>query len=173
MEMIGRMLSRLVGLGRGELAELVLLLRARMDTEAGGLPPLAPHQRAAYDRMMDALNRLPRPLMALGTLAILAAALIDPVWFAARMEALAAMPEPMWWLIGGVISLYFGARFQSTEQAFQREIVATIAQVPPVIPLPGPVTPLVATSGADADLTLRVEASGENAALADWSRTQA
>jgi len=172
MEMIGRMLTRLIGMGRGELAELALLIRARMDTEAGGLPPLAPHQRAAYDRLMDALNRLPRPLMALGTLAVLAAALIDPVWFAARMQALSAMPEPMWWLIGAVISLYFGARFQSTEQAFQREIVAGIAQVPPVL-LPGPVTPLVAATGADADLTLQVEAQGENPALTEWSRTQA
>ncbi len=48
---------------------------------------------------MDALNRLPRPLMALGIIAMLAAAVIDPVWFSGRMEALAAMPEAAWWLI--------------------------------------------------------------------------
>jgi len=173
MDMIGRMLTRLIGMGRGELVEFALFIRARMESDTDGMPSLAPHQRVAYDRLMDALNRLPRPLMALGTLAILAAALIDPVWFAARMQALSAMPEPMWWIIGGVISLYFGARFQSTEQAFQREIVASIAQVPPLAPLLGAVTPLVAATDTDAELTLRLDVQAANLALADWGRTKA
>ncbi len=62
---------------------------------------LAPRERAAYDRVIDGLNRLPRPVMAVGTLALIGAALVAPDWFAGRMEALAAMPEALWWIMGG------------------------------------------------------------------------
>ena len=44
----------------------------------------APLRRGRFDRAMDALNRVPRPAMALGTLAMFAAAMFDPVWFSAR-----------------------------------------------------------------------------------------
>jgi len=94
-------------------------------------PGLNPAGRAAYDRLIDALNRLPRPLGALGTLAVIAAALIDPVWFAARMEALSAMPEPMWWLLGAVVSLHFGGRMQIYSAALRREPPPTAQQPPP------------------------------------------
>jgi len=94
------------------------------------VPDLSGRQRAAYDRLVDALNRLPRPLMALGTLATLAAAMFDPVWFAARMEALAAMPEPMWWLIGAVVSLHFGGRMQVYAQAAHRPGAAASVPLP-------------------------------------------
>jgi len=98
------------------------------------VPNLSTRQRAAYDRLVDALNRLPRPLMALGTLAMLAAAMFDPIWFSARMEALAAMPEPMWWLIGAVVSLHFGGRMQVYAQGARRP-GPSAPVTPPVEPI--------------------------------------
>jgi len=76
--------------------------------ETGALPP--PRPGSGYDRLIDALNRLPRPLMAFGSQALVLYALIDPQGFAARMAGLDAMPEALWWLLGAVITAYFGAR---------------------------------------------------------------
>jgi hypothetical protein len=102
----------------------------RRQLEADGLPPavgtLPPRSRTAYDRLVDALNRLPRPAMVLGSLSLLGTALVAPDWFMGRMDALAEMPEGLWWLIGGVVSLWFGGRFQARAQDFDREIVETV-----------------------------------------------
>ena len=72
--------------------------------------PTTAKGRIGYDHVIDALNRLPRPVMALLTLGIFLVAGFDPAWFEARMQALAAVPEPMWWIIGAVITFFFGAR---------------------------------------------------------------
>lgn len=86
-----------------------------------------------FDRLMDGLNRLPRPAMAFGTLGLFVAAMIDPVWFAARMQGIILVPEPLWWLLGVIVSFYFGARHQVKSQQFQREIVDTMGRVPQVL----------------------------------------
>ncbi len=90
-------------------------------------------ERSPFDRLMDGVNRLPRPLLALGTLALMAAAMIDPLWFAARMQGIALVPEPLWWLLGIVVSFYFGARSQAKSQAFQEGIARSLAHVPQVL----------------------------------------
>ncbi|MCR9151063.1 MAG: holin family protein [Rhodobacteraceae bacterium] len=64
----------------------------------------------AFDRAIDGLNRLPRPLLALGTIGLFAYAMADPASFAVRMRGLAEVPEPLWWLLGAVVGFYFGAR---------------------------------------------------------------
>ena len=66
--------------------------------------------KAGYDRLIDALNRLPRPLLALTSLALFLIAGFDPAGFEARMQALSAVPQPMWWVMGAVITFFFGAR---------------------------------------------------------------
>lgn len=66
--------------------------------------------RGWFDGFMNALNRLPRPLLTLGTLGLFAYAMIEPVGFGLRMTNLNLVPEPLWWLLGAVISFYFGAR---------------------------------------------------------------
>ncbi len=63
-----------------------------------------------FDRFINGLNRLPRPMLALGTLGLFVFAMIDPLSFAARMEGLAYGPDPLWWLLGAIVSFYFGAR---------------------------------------------------------------
>lgn len=89
--------------------------------------------RSRFDRVMDAVNRLPRPMMALGCLGLLGAAMVDPVWFSARMAGIALVPEPLWWLLGVIVSFYFGARHQAKGQAFQASIAEAIARVPGVV----------------------------------------
>jgi hypothetical protein len=63
-----------------------------------------------FDRLVNGLNRLPRPCLAFGTLGLFVYAMVDPVGFAARMVGLNAVPEPLWWLLGAIVAFYFGAR---------------------------------------------------------------
>src|SRR5690606_29131509 len=66
--------------------------------------------RSPFDRFVNAMNRLPRPVMTMGTLGLFAYAMVEPVGFGLRMEGLALIPEPLWWLLGAIVSFYFGAR---------------------------------------------------------------
>lgn len=118
--------------------------------------PPAPGASPAYDRLIDALNRLPRPMMTLGTVLVFGYAMADPAGFAARMRGLEQMPDALWWLLGGVISFYFGAReahyFRQSQQAQGQQ------------PRPQPATPEAAAPPPDL-----AALSAPNAALADWA----
>jgi hypothetical protein len=63
-----------------------------------------------FDRFVNGLNRLPRPLLALGTLGLFVYAMVDPLHFAERMVGLNYVPEPLWWLLAAIVGFYFGAR---------------------------------------------------------------
>lgn len=63
-----------------------------------------------FDRIVNGLNRLPRPLLAFGTLGLFIFAMMEPEAFARRMVGLNAVPEPLWWLLGAIVAFYFGAR---------------------------------------------------------------
>lgn len=113
---------RAAELHRGAVAEFA----AEFAPRGGG-------RRGGFDRFMDGLNRLPRPALALGTLGLLVSSMIDPLWFAARMQGLALVPEPLWWLLGAIVSFYFGARHQLKGQEFQRSVAGTLARTPAVL----------------------------------------
>ena len=63
-----------------------------------------------FDRFVNGLNRLPRPLLAFGTLGLFVYAMVDPSGFGERMVGLNLVPDPLWWLLGAIVSFYFGAR---------------------------------------------------------------
>ncbi len=63
-----------------------------------------------FDRFVNGLNRLPRPMLALGTLGLFVFAMVDPDRFAKRMIGLNYVPEPLWWLLAAIVGFYFGAR---------------------------------------------------------------
>lgn len=63
-----------------------------------------------FDGFMNGLNRLPRPLLVTGTLGLFVYAMAAPAGFSVRMQGLALAPEPLWWLLGAIVSFYFGAR---------------------------------------------------------------
>ncbi|MEM1351908.1 MAG: 3TM-type holin [Pseudomonadota bacterium] len=136
-------------------------------------------QTSWFDRVMDGLNRLPRPALALGTLGLFLAAMLDPLWFAERMQGIALVPEPLWWLLGVVVSFYFGARHQVKSQQFQQSIAQSMALAPKVVEnirtlrQLNALSPGVADTGVDAKLGfVSLQADG-NPALQDWQRTVA
>ncbi len=133
-------------------------------------------RKGGFDRFMDGLNRLPRPALALGTLGLFVAAMIDPLWFAARMQGIALVPEPLWWLLGVIVSFYFGARHQAKAQELQREISDTMMRAPKVLANLRSLaqmrsdSPGIADPGPDAGLQIEVAQADDNPALTEWKR---
>ena len=84
-----------------------------------------------FDRMVNGLNRLPRPMLAFGTLGLFFYAMVEPQSFGERMIGLNLVPEPLWWLLGAVVGFYFGAR---ESYYFRRAAAAApaIVQTPPI-----------------------------------------
>lgn len=173
---MGHLLDLIFGGGRNALTETAEVFRENAEKGAKrhhGLRQATLAQfghefrrqnRSGFDRLMDAINRLPRPLMALGCIGLFVAAMTDPLWFAARMQGIALVPEPLWWLLGVIVSFYFGARHQAKGQQFQRDIAQNLAQT---------------VQAAEAVRQLermndpaKNPISEANPALADWRRAQ-
>lgn len=112
--------------------------------------------RGWFDGLMNGLNRLPRPMMTMGTVGLFVYAMAEPVGFGLRMQNLNLVPEPLWWLLGAIISFYFGAREAHYFRA--RPIIQATAKAVEAVPL-----------------TLMAEENGfqDNAALRDWAAAQA
>lgn len=145
MGLIDRLLGVVFGGGRNVVAQTAEIFRVNAEAEAArgatlrgdalrqfGQEFVQP-KRGGFDRFMDGVNRLPRPALALGTLGLFCAAMVDPVWFAARMAGIALVPEPMWWLLGAIVSFYFGARHQAKGQAYQADLARTVGMTPGVM----------------------------------------
>ncbi|NNE81259.1 MAG: carboxylesterase [Silicimonas sp.] len=142
MGLIGDIFGIIFGGGRNAIRETAEVFRPNAENEAARL---AAHEAAAlaqfasefalprqgwFDSFMNGLNRLPRPMLALGTLGLFASAMADPVWFAQRMQGIALVPEPLWWLMGAIVSFYFGARHQTKTHEFQRTLAETLSLAP-------------------------------------------
>ena len=116
MGMIVQLMTLLFGGGKNAVRETAEVFTKNAEAQAvrdAALSDAALQQFAkefaransgGFDRFMNAINRVPRPAMALGTLILFAAAMIDPIWFAERMQGIALVPEPLWWLLGAVVS---------------------------------------------------------------------
>ncbi|MEM6587919.1 MAG: holin family protein [Pseudomonadota bacterium] len=190
MGLIGNVFSFLFGGGRNvvtETAEVFRINAEASDKRAASLQTAAlrqlasefQHQRRGwFDRFVDGLNRLPRPAMALGTIALFVSAMSNPVWFSERMQGISLVPEPMWWLLGVVVSFYFGARHQAKGQEFQRSLAETMARTPQVIDnieslrAIGADTPQIADTSTDSTLTLAATEAADNPALTAWQQDQ-
>ena len=110
--------------------------------------------RSGFDRFIDVVNRLPRPAMAFGVLGLFIASMVDPIWFADRMAGLALVPEPLWWLLGAIVSFYFSARHQSKSFELRAQDMQKQAQT------------IAQTLQTNAIKPVR--AIHENAAVAEW-----
>jgi hypothetical protein len=172
MGVIGRVLDMVFGGGRNIVAETAEVFRENTekgaarghDLQRATLAQFGDEfnqaDRGCFDLLMDGVNRLPRPLMALGCIGLFVAAMVDPLWFAARMQGIALVPEPLWWLLGVVVSFYFGARHQAKGQQFQRDIARGIARSAEVADSISKINRL-SVSG-------ETQTGNSNAALADW-----
>ncbi|WP_342070752.1 holin family protein [Yoonia algicola] len=139
MGLIPTVMSFLFGDNRNAIVETAQVFRenaengavrdasARTDSLTQLAAEFARPQRGVFDRIVDGLNRLPRPALALGTIWLFVAAMQKPAQFAEGMQGLALVPEPLWWLMGAIVSFYFGARHQVKSQDFQRAVVQSLA----------------------------------------------
>ncbi|WP_412554831.1 holin family protein [Shimia sp. MIT1388] len=176
MGMIERLLSFVFGGGRNVIKETAEVFRENAEGAAqraqdvqiaamqGHAAEFRAQDRGRFDRVMDAVNRLPRPAMALGCLALFVSAMVDPVWFAARMSGIALVPEPLWWLLGVVVSFYFGARHQAKGQEFQRTMADNLKRVPEVVET------LAALEGPVQTQVRSPMEAGDNPVLLDWQK---
>ncbi|TMV77052.1 methionine synthase I [Thioclava sp. BHET1] len=123
--------------------------------EAGAEFRIAP--ATGFDRLINGLNRLPRPMLALGTLGLFAYAMVAPDSFSLRMQGLALVPEPLWWLLGAVVSFYFGAREAYHYRAFKVANTAPAAASAPE---------------AEGDDPEARALAAPNPALIDWAATR-
>ena len=195
MGMIERVLGLVFGTGGGNAVTQTLEV-FRENAEAGAArdhaaraaalgqyaAEFAHPRKSAFDRFIDGLNRIPRPAMALGTLGLFVAAMSDPVWFASRMEGIALVPEPLWWLLGAIVSFYFGARHQLKGQEFQKSLAQTMAAAQqikaraPQEPEPQEPTPQEPEPGESPVQAVTpkpaLRAFPKNAALEDWRLNQ-
>ncbi|SFQ95856.1 holin family protein [Poseidonocella sedimentorum] len=189
MGLIDGILGAVFGGGRNVLVDTAEVFRVNREAESKRAfqmhaAAMASHSaeftrggKGWFDGFMDGLNRIPRPAMALGTLGLFGAAMVDPVWFASRMQGIALVPEPLWWLLGAIVSFYFGARHQAKGQEFQRSIADTVARTPAVVENIGALDRLrsdvvgVAETGPDAVLEKTATKSGENPALEAWKQS--
>jgi len=178
--MIEGLFRLLFGGGRNTVKETVEVFRENAEASAlrdfglrgdaldqFGREFAAPAQ-GLFDRIMDGVNRLPRPALALGTLGLFIAAMVDPIWFAARMQGIALVPEPLWWLLGVIVSFYFGARHQMKGQAFQRSIAQTMLNAATVTSNISALQALSQEPAALADKDEGGQGAQTNAALAEW-----
>jgi hypothetical protein len=100
--------------------------------------------------------------------------MVDPIWFAARMQGIALVPEPLWWLLGVIVSFYFGARYQVKSQQFQRSIAQSVALAPQAVQTINALnglhaaSPGVAGAGSDARLDTLSLSPEHNPALEAW-----
>ena len=108
-----------------------------------------------FDRFVNALNRLPRPMLALATIGLFAYAMAAPEGFSVRMQGLSYVPEPLWWLLGAVVSFYFGARELHHFRGYAPRV-------------PNPAIPLQASLNLPKTSTETVDARQFNAAVQDW-----
>ena len=188
MGITGGLMGLLFGGGRNTVRETIEVFRE--NAEAGAersaevqMEALRQHgaeflipRKGWFDRFIDGLNRLPRPMLALGTLGLFISAMIEPVWFATRMQGIALVPEPLWWLLGVIVSFYFGARHQAKSQDFQREIAASVSRVAQVVENIKALRKLrsddkgAADTGTDAPLSLASLRPDANPALEDWRK---
>ena len=81
--------------------------------------------------------------------------------FTTRMQGLNYVPDPLWWLLGAIVSFYFGAR--EMHHMRQRMVVpfAPVKQAVKQILKPKPKPVVKRRSGVDG-----------NAALDDWRNSQ-
>jgi len=92
-----------------------------------------------------------------------------------RTQGLALVPDPLWWLLGAIVSFYFGARYQVKGQAFQASLAATLARTPHVVRNVAAIRALRAGSpgaagvGTEAGEALDVLAAEGNRAVEDWA----
>lgn len=196
MGVITQILAALFGGNRNRLTEVIEVLRpnaeaasargAEFDTAvlAQFAAEFAQPRKGWFDRFVDALNRLPRPLLTLGAVVVLMLPVYDPILATEVFTAWAIIPAALWTLIAIIVTFFFGGRGQTQELNFNRDLAGAAVTLPQVLsqlrdiramalPEISSQTPLIADSGTDANTTLGAGDPDHNPALAEILARQA
>lgn len=186
---LSSLLSILFGGGRNVVRETVETFRPNSEaadrrsaaTQVAALDQMAAEfnqwrNRTWFDGLIDALNRLPRPMLAFGTIGLFVAAMTDPIWFAERMQGLVLVPDQLWTLLGIVVAFYFGARELAhfRQSGIERAAMDAAANVPVVLENIEKIrelrhdTPGAADTGQDASLQIAATQPDRNVAIEEW-----
>jgi len=186
MGMIGQILGILFGSGRNMPVELIEALRGNAETaaeRAGEFDSAALAQFAAefrnprrgwFDRVVDGLNRLPRPLLTAGAIVILVLPIYDIGLATEVFTAWSIIPAALWTLIAIVVTFFFGGRMQAQDIQFNRDLAGAAAALPGVVAQLREIralsadSPLVAGTGPDAAATIEAVQPEDNPALSAW-----
>ncbi len=184
----GRAVSQ-VGEAVGGVAEVFVGNRAQRDTDASKQVLAAVGQFGAefaapaagrFDGFVNGLNRLPRPMLALGTLGLFVYSMAEPSGFALRMQGLQLVPEPLWWLLGAIVSFYFGARelhHQRARGALVKAAGIAAGAIPSIsdarVAAPEPSTPPMPFAQPVAAAATNARDPEFNAAVEEWRRLKA
>jgi hypothetical protein len=180
--------AMLFGGGTNRVKETVELFRTNAEAsavrfhemDAAALQQLAAEfsrpQRGLFDAFVDGLNRLPRPVIVLSLLFLVALPIFDPLWATEIYSALALVPDAIWVLMSVVFTFYFGGRMQAKEIDFTRSMAGAAAQLPAVLSNISAVrelsenSPGVADTGTDAETQLVAIGTDDtdNAAVSAW-----
>lgn len=175
--MMGALLKSFFGGGRNVVAETAGIFHAGAEASAGRAHELdsavleqlaaefGQRRRGGFDRLMDGVNRLPRPLLVAGIVWMLVETARTPERMAEVFAAWAVLPEAAWVVFGIVVTFYFGGRAQLKDQEFQRGLVGAAAAA----------SGLAArgvrpedTGDPDSEDMTGQGSGGDNPALADW-----
>lgn len=195
MGLITQIFGVLFGRGSNRVVEVIEAIRPNAEASAGrasdfdaaALAQFAAEfsqpRRGWFDRLVDGLNRLPRPLFVTGALVIL----MLPVWDVVRateiFTAWSIIPPSVWVLISIIVTFFFGGRMQTQDLDFTRDMAQAARNLPQVAQSlaelraqrDAPVTsdmPGTADPGADAEAVLEVSEPTTNPALEAWINRQ-
>lgn len=171
-----------------QAADDMVELRRQVAAEA-----TAPERVNPWNAFIDGLNRLPRPLMTLGVVALFWWAAEDPISFSASMTAIQLIPEALWVILGTIVVFWFGGktiegiRSGGKTAAEVRSVVQQIAEIkamqaPPsatdeptqvsesaaVARLSESAAPVMSDRAYNAEMAAPEPLS--NAAIAEWAR---
>ena len=134
-------------------------------------------QRGRFDRFMDGVNRLPRPMMVSGVFGLLIWTSVDPISAAQVFTSWAIIPTEFWYVVLAIVTFYFGGRNQAKANDMQERLANVASGVPAVLSALSQLeemrpqtadSPGSADTGTDADAEVHATADDENPALNEW-----
>lgn len=121
--------------------------------------------RGFLNAFVDLLNRLPRPLMALGVIGLFVFAAVDPVSATATFGTFSVIPLELWGIMSAIVAFFFGAReiekFRSKPEDLEKR-----AKIAREIAAARKAEAEARKAEVDAD----EESSPSNPTVADWLR---
>lgn len=191
MGLIASVFRSLFGGGRNLVAEAVEVFRPNAEAEASRAHDLdsaaldqftaefgARGGRGYFDRFMDGLNRLPRPMLVMGVFGILVWTAFDPIASAEMFTSWSIIPSEFWYVVLAIVTFYFGGRHQAKVHEVQERLAGVAAGVPVMLDTLSdlealrPESPSVADTGTDATGEIDAVVPEENAALTAWEGGQ-